>query len=505
MENLPTTDFENLYERCLYDPKFFIESLVEITDKDRHVIPFIFNPAQEVYIQNRTNKDIILKPRQLGFSTVIMALFLHDTMFVPNTTSVIIAHTTEAAATLFDRVKFMFYSIPEVFRPHVKYSNRKELTFDKINSTFFIGSAEAKDFGRGKTIQNLHCSEAAAPAWNDDFLVGLLESVPKSGTVVLESTARGEGNLFHRFYMAAKEGKNDFRGHYFRWYEHKEYFEPLLEGEELSLNEDELHLVEKVGLRLDQIKWRRGKIAVLGNQFIQEYPEEDDEDAFLKSGSPVFDSAWLARRNKELPEQFPAEVWLGGDLFIYKIAEGGHKYVIGADCSEGDINSDFSSGVVLKVFPPPIEQVALLHGRWTPDMYSEKLWRLGNAYNKAMIVVERNNHGHAVLLNLLNGIVRQGKVKYPPYPNVFYGMDKKAGWLTSTVSKPQMIQELDKALRAEEIIVNSKVFIDEARKFVFHTGNKMSAASGSHDDTVMAMAIAIMGAVLGGDFNFGFI
>jgi len=522
-EEIKIINSGSLSDRIIYDAKFFLESLVSITDKDRQIIPFIFNPSQNRYYKERTLRDIILKPRQLGFSTEIIGLFLHDTMFVPNTVSVIVAHTTEDAADLFKRAKFMFDSVPEVFRPQVRLNNQKQLYFDKINSVFFIGSAEAKDFGRSKTIQNLHLSEASSSAFKDDFFVGLLESVPSTGWVVIESTARGEGGPFYDYYMKAKEKQNEYRTHYYRWFEHLEYRTPLLDGEKMNLTEDEVEISrkiksdrkyrllrpegldeqEKTTLVLEQVKWRREKKNRLGKKFIQEYPELDDDDAFLKSGSPVFDTDILKAVDKTLAEQNPVEIWLGGDLYIYKIAEPGARYIVGSDTSEGDINSDYSAAMVIRAFPFPIEQVALLHGRWSPDILSEKLYKIGMAYNKASIAVERNNHGHAVILNLANGIVRQGIVKYPPYPDIFVGPDKKYGWLTSGTSKPQMIEELDRVIRSGELVMNSKQFLSEARKFNYLAASKMGAPSGAHDDIVMAMAIALMGVIMG-RFDFSY-
>ena len=432
-----------------------------------------------------------------------MALFLHDTMFVPNTISVIVAQTDKDAADLFDRVKFMFYSIPDIFRPHVKSDNRRLLFFDRINSRYFIGSAESKDFGRSKTISNLHLSEFSHPYYKREFVSGIIESVPTSGWIVMESTARGEGNMFHQFYTKAKRKENEYRAHYYRWFEHKEYQLPLFEGEKLYLTEEESALKKKHNLSLAQIKWRRSKIALHGNLFIQEYPELEDEDAFIKTGSPCFDNNWLKARNGELLEQHPAEIWLGGELFIYKIAEAGARYTIGCDTSEGDINSDYSAASVVKAWPPPAEQVALLHGRWTPDVFSEKIYRIGYAYNKATIAVERNNHGHAVLLNLNNGIVRGGVLKYPPYPQLYVGPDKKLGWLTGPMTKSHMVEELDRAMRSGQITINCKKFIEEARSFNYLGANKMGAPSGSHDDIVMSMAIAIV-AIVGSTFDFTF-
>ncbi len=500
--------------KIINDPRFFLETLVEIVDKNRQTVPFILNPIQRKFYRRRTNRDVILKPRQLGFSTLIVGLFLHDTMFVPNTDSVIVAHTIDASIELFKKARLMFESVPEEFRPHVKFSNRKELYFDKINSAFYVGSAEQGDFGRGRTISNLHCSEVSAQAWKKEFLDGILESVPSDGRVVMESTARGEGGMYYDYYFDAKNRKNEYRNHYYRWFQHDDYWEPLPEGVSRrefieSYDYDELQLVEKHHLTPEQIQWRRLKKARLRMTFIQEFPEWDDVDAFLRAGSSVFDTDMLSKRDKELPEQFPAQMWMGGNLFLYKVVEEGARYVIGVDCSEGDINSDFTAAIVIKTWPLPMEQVALLHGRWTPDIGSEKVWKLGKAYNGAMIAVERNNHGHAMLLNLGNGIVRKGVVMYPQYENLYVGPDRKLGWHTTPLSKPQCINELDRAMSASEIVINSKQFITEAKRFVtmkVGTGNKFGYGvpeAVGHDDIVMAMAIGISAAATS-KFDFGF-
>ena len=496
----------SISDRLLYDPKYFLESLVEIVNKDRVRVPFIFNPVQNRYYRERTSRDIILKPRQLGFSTEIMGLFLHDTMFFPNTISITVAHTEKDAVDLFERVHFMFNSVPEELRPSLGRGNVRELRFDRINSKYTVGSAEAKHFGISKTISNLHLTEVSHPYYKEEFIASLLESVPVSGRIVIESTARGEGNIFHRLYVGAKRGENEFKSHYYRWFEHEEYRLKLEEGESLELTFEERELVRKneewflpIETRgLEKIKWRRQKKSRLGSLFIQEYPELTDEEAFIRSGSPVFDTVLLSNIQRDLPDrQDPFEIWLGGELYVYKMVEPGARYVVGADPSEGDVRSDYSAAVVIRSWPLPMEQVALLRGRWSPDLFSEKLWRLGTAYNKALLVVERNNHGHAVLLNLSNGIVRQGEVKYPPYENLFVGPDKKLGWLTG-VNKSLMIQELDKAIRSGEILIRSLIFIEEAKKFSYLGGGKIGASPGNYDDVVMAQALALMGVMVGG-------
>jgi intein/homing endonuclease len=370
---------------------------------------------------------------------------------------------------------------------------------------------------RFRTVAGIvhNCSECSSPSWSRDFLDGLLESVPSSGVVIMESTARGEGGLYFDYYFDAKNGKNEYRNHYYRWFDHLEYREPLPEGTSIeefvaSYDWDEQELVRKYRVTPYQIQWRRSKKRRLRMKFIQEYPELDDVDAFIKTGSSVFDTLWLDERDKELPEQAPAQIWLGGELFIYRIADPGAKYIIGVDTSEGDISSDFTAAMVIRIWPPPVEQVALLHGRWTPDIASEKVYKLARAYNYGLIIVERNNHGHAVLLNLGNGISRKGVNVYPPYANLYIGPDKKLGWLSTQLSKPQVIDELDRCMRAEELVINSKQYIFEARRFVTIKtgyGNKYGYGvpdSVGNDDIVLAQAIALAGVGVG-KFDFSFV
>ena len=343
MPEIEYTDYSILsaQDRALTDPKFFTQSLIWISNKDRRIVPFIFNEAQNQYYNHRTLRDIILKPRQLGFSTLILALFLHDTITCPNTVSIIVCHTQKDSAALFERSKFMLESIPAPLRPRIKYSNRLELYFDKINSTLTVGSAEIRDFGRGRTINNLHLSEVSSQSFTEDFLIGLLESVPRTGHIVMESTARGKGGPFYNYYMGAKNPlkpqrkvNNEYYAHYFLWHDHKEYrINDLSEYQKseilATLDEEELSLIERFGLCVEQLAWRREKKFRMGAKFVQEYPEDDDEEVFLKSGTPVFDNIKLSQRDKELVEQFPAEIWLGGDLYVYKMAEGGSRYVVG--------------------------------------------------------------------------------------------------------------------------------------------------------------------------------
>ena len=159
-------EMEALVQRALTDHRFFIETFISIKDKDRFITPFIFNPIQDLFYKkyeemnaHGVRRHIILKPRQLGFTTLICAMFLAECILVPNTVAAIIAHDAESTARIFEITKLMYEKLPEEIRPIKKYSSKREIVFEDIGSKIFIGTAGSVGFGRGTTINLLHCSK----------------------------------------------------------------------------------------------------------------------------------------------------------------------------------------------------------------------------------------------------------------------------------------------------------------------------------------------------------
>ncbi len=190
------------------------------------MVPFAFNAAQLDYYEHRTRRDVILKPRQLGFSTEICGLFFADTLLRPNTTSVIVAHDTDSSEKIFRIVQLFWERLPEEERRRVgmpRFSNRREFLWPSINSHFFVGTAGSLTFGRGQTISNLHCSEFAFWPKPQEALTALTEAVPTDGRIVIESTANGMGNYFHDLWVEAKAGANAFTPQLYVWFESPEY------------------------------------------------------------------------------------------------------------------------------------------------------------------------------------------------------------------------------------------------------------------------------------------
>jgi len=237
-----------------FDYRAFIEHNFLINDEVK-LVPFLFRPPQNIYYNQRSNDDTILKARQEGFSSVIDAIFTVDFLLRPNSYSVIVADIDDNAQGLLERVKLYLdsWQSKNKIKIPLKYNNKNELFNQAIHSQFKIGTAENVDFGRSKTFTNLHLSEVAYYRNLKAILAGAGSAVMEGGRTILETTANGY-NAFRTFWY----DNNGFKKHFFAA---KDFYNPEF-------------------LALKKLK--------LGELYPQEYPESPEE-AFLLSGHPYFD------------------------------------------------------------------------------------------------------------------------------------------------------------------------------------------------------------------------
>jgi len=234
----------------------------KIVNKDGQAVDFITNKEQDRFLKEATGKDIILKSRQIGFSSLILGLFTIDFLLSENSRSVCISHDGESAQKLLDRVKYFIKSAEEKgLSVSLKYNSRQEMVNSDKNSSFYIGKAGSKTFGRGDTLNNLHLSEYA---WYDDperLLASVLQAVVPTGKCFIETTANGM-NYFKTYWDKSRAGETGYKTHFF----------------------DNSHYSKEF---LNQ------KLKELGSMlFKQEYPTTDLE-AFISSGNPFFDKEAL--------------------------------------------------------------------------------------------------------------------------------------------------------------------------------------------------------------------
>lgn len=482
------------------DPRPWIEANLWIRDKQRRVIPLHLNWAQREYWQHRTSRDLILKARQMGFTTLICALYFADCLLRPNTTSVIVAHDLESAQRIFRIVGLFWERLPPRERRRVgepRFSNRREFLWPKANSHFYVGTAGNISFGRGMTIANLHCSEYAFWPRPEESLAALLQAVPQAGRVIVESTANGIANHLHTMWQEAAGQRSDFSGHFYVWWEDPSY---RLAGPELGeLSAEEKELKRRWRLDDNQLRWRRAKQRELRELFRQEYPE-DDTSCFLASTRACFDLAALQRMAARIaaepkPESIAALPAKDGRalpvaparLLVWRRPQEGRQYAIGADVGEGLAGGDASCAIVIERRSG--EQVAELHGRLSPDRFAHLLDALGRWYRRAELAVERNNHGHSTL-NTLRNVLHYPRLYHHVRYDHRVGNQVTLGWPTDSQTKPILVDDLAAVIAEGAVVLHSADVVDECMSFVTTDSGSQEAQAGAHDDRVMALGIA---------------
>jgi hypothetical protein len=456
----------------------FIEEYLKIRTKTANRACFKLNRAQEEYSwdcwKQKSKKNVVLKARQVGITTYIAARFFVQTITQPGTLSMQVTQDRESAEDIFRIVRRFWENMPDEARKgylRTSHKNARQLVFPRSDSEYCLAAA-AENAGRGRTIQNLHCSEVSR--WGregDEALASLRAAVVPGGEIVLESTPNGAGGLFYEEWQRAED--TGYLRHFFPWWFDAEYaMEP---GANFApLTEEEAALVKLHKLKPEQIAWRRKQWASLRRLAAQEFAE-DPVSCFRASGECVFDVDAVEEAMQGPLE--PLELRDNGRLTIWLPAQAGREYVIGADPAGGGVEGDYSCAEVID--REMGTQCAELHGHWTPREFAKKLMELGKEYNTALLAVERNNHGYGVLACLGD----------PRYPRVFQ-QDKQDGWWTSAVSRPAMIENLAAVLTEAPGKFRSERLLNECRTFVRYANGNTGAASGTHDDCVMAMGIA---------------
>jgi hypothetical protein len=323
------------------------------------------------------------------------------------------------------------------------------------------------------TVQNLHCSELARwPGDPAETLAGLRASLAPGAELILESTPDGVGGCFHEEWR--KAGETGMVRHFFPWWMERRYRAKAVDAG--SLSDDERDLMARKRLNLEQIGYRRQIRADFRKLARQEYAE-DEYSCFLASGDSVFELEAIEAR---LATMTPAaELRRNGELEIWLPPLKGKEYLVAVDPAGGGSEGDYSAAQVLEM------ETGLQCAEFAGHMGGLELARLVTAlateYNRAWLVVERNNHGSGVLA-LIETVCGYGKI---------YQQGGQAGWLTTSMSRPAALGRLDAALVEWPECFQSRSLLAECRSFVRLPNGGSGARPGTHDDRVMAMAIGL--------------
>jgi len=513
---------QQLPEKFL-DFEWFANRFFSIRDRSANLIPFAMNPLQKTLYPNLNGHDDVLKARKGGVSTLIDLLALHRALTRMNQNCLIVAHRKDSALELFRIVRTAYDHLPDQLRPRLKVDTRTELEFAGIGSRISVQTARTSDIGRASTIDFLHCSEIAFWDEPQKIMAAAGAALGDGSEVYRESTPNGAGNYWHTEWIKGKARQSGYQPHFFDWRVEPSYrireANALRDPEEFhpdgtpkfqrDADREFVFNEEERALELDphQARWRRRKKKEHGDLFKQEYPE-DDITCFITSGANFFDIALVQkqydalatfmRQGTLLKREEPA---LGMKIWhSFSDKDWMHcEFVIGADTSEGLVgdgdedHGDFSAATILEKRTGL--QVATMHGLWEPYEFAHVLAKAGTLFatpagGAALLGVERNEYGHAVLNELLRHI---------KYPNLYYHTDfdeqrgrhiRKLGWRTNAGTRPLMLGDLQKALGKGYFRPRDPEFLAECMQFVRKRNGRPEAQQGCFDDRVISAAIA---------------
>ena len=278
---------------------FFVLSKADERGRSEKV-PMKLWPLQEYYLRNRTHRDIILKNRQAGSSTGILAGNSHALFTIPYERQIIITHDDETSEYLLQTVHRFHTNLPPEIRPKTDWKSGSRIKFPKLDSYIYIDSAKSDSIGIGHGLTRAHLSEVAKwPSRKEwQLYADISQTVPVGGYITIESTPQGRGNLFAQLYQAAKRKEINYKAFFFAWWWDITCHRPVTDA--LTYTKEEQQLIDYVkrtdnmDLRPEQIAFRREKNRELKDYFFQEYPE-NDIDCWLSSEQNVFDGVAIKR------------------------------------------------------------------------------------------------------------------------------------------------------------------------------------------------------------------
>lgn len=533
IEVSPLLVFKKEQELFQADPIGLVKSeFLKIKTKDGELAPLklkaaqlrVINMVQKIRKEQRSVKMVILKSRQLGFSTMIEAILFAFSTQRPYFNSLILSHSADHANYLLKMCQ-LYYDCLQKEQPHLcpqkKHSTEFKFEFSHKRSMIEIDTAKNLQSGRGGTYRMVHGSEVAFWPNFEELMKALMPSVPDrpDSMVFLETTANGTNQFFkfwNRINSDFKKGKTDWIPIFIPWSDDEDcvraFPSPAARDRFIqSLTRDEKEMQTAYKLTAEQLYWRRMKIEndFFGDEkkFKVEYPI-CAEEAFQSTSKQVFPQGLLKVQESHVIEpKIIGEIdWDGkkpfllpnerGDLRVYEPPKIEHRYVLAADCGQSATSHDASCAQVID--RTTWRQVATYHSHSDPDLFAKTLFALGAWYHWALVAPELNGPGVAVVSYLRDlqypNIYHREKMQITD--NGSFVQTEELGWLTTVKTKPIMVQGMVEALRNVLVVIHDPETISELSTYVVKEVKeegyiKYGAEEGAYDDRVMALMIAV--------------
>ncbi len=445
--------------KCGKTPDYFINTYAKITHPQKGLIPFHLYDFQKKLLEDFQDYrfNVILKARQLGISTISAAYVAWLMMFHREKNVLVIATKFNTAANLVKKVKAIIKNLPDWLRiSNVDIDNRT--SFVLSNGSQIKASSTSGDAGRSEALSLLVIDEAAHVEGLEELWMGLYPTLSTGGRCIALSTPNGVGNWFHKIYSESDSGENDFHPTVLPWSVHPDRDKAWFEKETRNMSRREI--------------------------------AQELECNFNMSGETVFSPEDLEKYGNLCVDP---EYRTGFDrnLWIWEKRKDEKSYFISADVARGD-GKDYSTAIVFCT--ETMTAVAEYKGKCTPDIFSRVLYDLGVEYGNALLVVENNTVGFAVL----------EKLRESEYPNLYYSIKSThefveeyqaenmnnavAGFSMTSKTRPLIVAKMEEFIRNGLITLYSARMLSEMRTFIWNNG-RPEAMRSYNDDLIMACAV----------------
>lgn len=499
-------------------------------DGERHLVPLEWNYAQREFWPKLARRTYFLKSRQVGWTTICQAYDFWVAVTKPAAVVQMLTHNMELQETMRTRIQVFLEALPERFKVEVLMDNRTGFKFgavpgiglDLAKSELKIMTVSGKQKGIGKTINVMHLTELSR--WEDlpgglsGYLKTAMQAVPKSGTIMIETTPNGIGHPSYQLWKESRSRTNKFDAIFMPWWfddtarlDAPDDFAPANDAERKLLSQ---------GATPEHIMFRRWKVVELNSadcdgetMFNQEYPS-DPRSCFLSGGKMAFSGQRLQEQEKFV--DIERQAWKldgsrwprygtvcfgagggpmfsegaeGSPLIVWEPPRKGVQYVIGADAGKGLETGDPSAACIIRA--DTMEQVAEYRATCLPQTFSEHLGLMGRMYNDALVAPETNDQGPTVIV----GLVEQN------YPNIFRKQRNTKGWMednpygygwhNNASTRPMAIDQARLLIWERNVRIRSKALIEELLSFIADSKGKYQAPRNGHDDLAWAFIIAV--------------
>ena len=526
------------------------EELLVLAPKVGPLARFRMNVGQGIlldFIAERWSKGLavyalIPKARQVGVSTFVQAFLfvlclLNEKKGRPYRAATV-AHIEDSAKSIFSMTRLFERKLPKSWRLPLESNQQGRIEWAGGSRNQVVSAKLGDAALKGVTLNAFHGSEVANWAdlgmdpnalWSSAW--GAVAKTPDA-FVVLESTAKGRDPFFHGMVERSRANRFEFPVVFIPWFLMTEYtlswaaycsarpawhltpeFVPTTDEilfraflADRTVRPGDEWCVYRYALTDEQLIWRRAEIERLGSG-----DTTKGLDLFKRYFPSTLEECWAANeysflgdRQNEILDRMARQKrapqrGLLSDNLEWKASERtdaylrwhtpqtGHRYVIGADCSEGVASGDFQSAHVVDQGTHQV--VAALHCKMDPDEFGAALAKLGRYYNNALLAVE-NNFAPTVLVTLTR--LNYPKVYWHRDPDQLRGRPPKPGFNTNKRTRPVILAVLSAVLRDDDLEFNDEGFFAECGTFVWSERKQtFTAPKGYHDDRILSLAIAV--------------